>query len=102
MAWFRVQLTILLANSSGASGTAISPPQGSPSFPSSGPSAADGNSPTVSPLVLGLDVGTQSLRAALVDPEGQTVAFGVSPIETTHPRPTWAEQDPDRWWEAAC
>jgi FGGY-family pentulose kinase len=53
-------------------------------------------------LVLGLDVGTQSLRAALVDPEGQTVAFGVSPIETTHPRPTWAEQDPDRWWEAAC
>jgi FGGY-family pentulose kinase len=53
------------------------------------------------PLVLGLDVGTQSLRAALVDPNGRTRAFGVSPIATTHARPTWAEQDPDAWWTAA-
>jgi FGGY-family pentulose kinase len=53
------------------------------------------------PLVLGLDVGTQSLRAALVDLEGRTVAFGVAPIETTYPRPTWAEQDPGQWWAAA-
>jgi len=53
------------------------------------------------PLVLGLDVGTQSLRAALVDLQGRTVAYGVAPIETTYPRPTWAEQDPLRWWEAA-
>ena len=52
-------------------------------------------------LVLGLDVGTQSLRAALVDLQGRTVAFGVEPIETTYPRPTWAEQDPARWWSAA-
>ena len=51
--------------------------------------------------VLGLDVGTQSLRAAIVDPQGNTVAFGVSPIETTYPRPTWAEQDPYQWWSAA-
>jgi sugar (pentulose or hexulose) kinase len=43
------------------------------------------------PLVLGLDVGTQSLRAALVDCNGRTVAFGVNPIATTHERPTWAE-----------
>jgi FGGY-family pentulose kinase len=53
------------------------------------------------PLVLGLDVGTQSLRAALVDPKGRTLAFGVSPIATTHARPTWAEQEPDHWWAAA-
>jgi FGGY-family pentulose kinase len=53
------------------------------------------------PLVLGLDVGTQSLRAALVDPAGRTVAFGVAPIATVHPRPTWAEQDAGQWWEAA-
>ena len=32
--------------------------------------------------LLGLDVGTQSLRAALVDLSGRTVAYGVSPIET--------------------
>jgi FGGY-family pentulose kinase len=52
-------------------------------------------------LLLGLDVGTQSLRAALVDPNGRTVAYGVAPIETTYPRPTWAEQDPESWWTAA-
>jgi FGGY-family pentulose kinase len=51
--------------------------------------------------LLGLDVGTQSLRAALVDPSGRTVAFGVSPIETRYPRPTWAEQDPEAWWKSA-
>jgi FGGY-family pentulose kinase len=53
------------------------------------------------PLLLGLDVGTQSLRAALVDLQGYTVAFGVAPIETTYPHPTWAEQQPHSWWSAA-
>lgn len=53
------------------------------------------------PIVLGLDVGTQSLRAALVDLNGKTVAFGVEPIETTYPRPSWAEQNPADWWRAA-
>lgn len=53
------------------------------------------------PLVLGLDVGTQSLRAALVDLKGRTVAYGVEPIETKYPRPSWAEQDPTQWWRAA-
>ena len=52
-------------------------------------------------LVLGLDLGTQSLRAAFVDETGRTVAFGVSPIETTYPRPAWAEQQPLAWWAAA-
>ncbi|MFO0950862.1 MAG: FGGY-family carbohydrate kinase [Isosphaeraceae bacterium] len=51
--------------------------------------------------LLGLDVGTQSLRAALVDLTGRTVAFGVCPIETRYPHPTWAEQDPAQWWSAA-
>ena len=53
-------------------------------------------------LLLGLDVGTQSLRAALFDLEGRTVAFGVAPIETTYPRPAWAEQQPLAWWRAAA
>jgi FGGY-family pentulose kinase len=53
------------------------------------------------PLLLGLDVGTQSLRAAIVDRAGRTIAFGVGPIDTTYPRPSWAEQDPARWWAAA-
>jgi FGGY-family pentulose kinase len=54
-----------------------------------------------SPLVLGIDVGTQSLRAALVDLKGRTVAFAVAPIATAYPRPAWAEQQPLDWWRAA-
>ena len=51
-------------------------------------------------LLLGIDVGTQSLRAVLFDLHGKAVAFGVAPIETTYPRPTWAEQQPLAWWSA--
>jgi ribulokinase len=53
------------------------------------------------PYLLGLDVGTQSVRAALIDGRGRTAAFATAPIETTYPRPAWAEQDPSQWWTAA-
>ncbi len=52
------------------------------------------------PLLLGLDFGTQSVRAALVDTTGATHAFGTAPIRTVYPRPAWAEQDPLEWWSA--
>ncbi len=52
-------------------------------------------------LLLGLDVGTQSVRAVLVDLSGRTVATGVEPIETTHRKPGWAEQEPLDWWRAS-
>lgn len=58
--------------------------------------------PNTEPCFLGLDVGTQSLRAALVDVRGQTLAFGVASIDTVYPRPTWAEQSPTQWWQAAA
>src|SRR6516225_2111954 len=54
-----------------------------------------------SPLCLGLDVGTQSLRAALFDAFGNCRGFGTSPLDTTHPHPAWAEQNPVQWWQAA-
>lgn len=53
-------------------------------------------------VVLGLDVGTQSLRAAVYDANGSCLGFGVEPIATTYPQPGWAEQDATRWWSAAC
>jgi FGGY-family pentulose kinase len=56
---------------------------------------------TSSPLFLGLDVGTQSLRAALFDASGNCRAFGASPLDTTHAHPAWAEQNPAQWWQAA-
>jgi xylulokinase len=50
---------------------------------------------------LGIDVGSLSVRAVLID-EGETVlAESALAIETDHPEPGAAEQDPDRWWAAA-
>lgn len=51
---------------------------------------------------LGLDVGTGSTRALLVDQEGRVrAAFSAPHQEMTMARPLWAEQDPDDWWLAA-
>src|SRR5229473_2168081 len=54
-----------------------------------------------SPLFLGLDVGTQSFRAAVIDATGNCRSFATSPIQTTYPQPGWAEQDAREWWQAA-
>lgn len=52
-------------------------------------------------VVLGIDVGTQSLRAAVFDSAGVCLGFGVEPIETVHPQPAWAEQNAASWRRAA-
>jgi xylulokinase len=49
--------------------------------------------------VVAVDIGTQSTRAALVDIRGRIHDIASSPIELYSPRPGWAEQDPDQWWE---
>jgi xylulokinase len=54
----------------------------------------------VSDLLLGVDVGSSSTKGVLVRPDGQALAEAVRPHEITHPRPGWAEQDPEHdWWE---
>lgn len=52
------------------------------------------------PYVLGLDGGTEGVRAGLFDAEGRSQAFARSPYRTTHAHPGWAEQEPEDWWEA--
>lgn len=49
-------------------------------------------------LLMGIDVGTQSTRAALIDLEGKVVASVSTAQELQTPRPGWAEQDPQDWW----
>jgi xylulokinase len=52
-------------------------------------------------LFLVVDVGTQSTRVALLDPQGKVVASHSTGYDLAAPRPGWAEQDPEQWWEAA-
>ena len=50
---------------------------------------------------LAIDVGTQSVRAVLVGPDGEVVSIGRVPVEPyVSPQPGWAEQDPEVWWTA--
>jgi xylulokinase len=50
------------------------------------------------PLLMGIDIGTQSTRVALLDLAGHVVSSASTPQEMVTPRPGWAEQDPDVWW----
>ena len=47
--------------------------------------------------VLTFDLGTSATKGALWRGT-RLVALARAPLDTTHPRPGWAEQDPDGWW----
>ena len=49
-------------------------------------------------LLMGIDIGTQSTRVALIDPDGKVHASHSGVYDMVTPRPGWAEQDPDVWW----
>src|SRR5450759_591427 len=68
----------------------------------SGDAAAGGRTtlPAMSELFLGVDVGSSSTKGVLVRPGGRVLAEAVRPHGLAHPRPGWAEQDPERdWWD---
>ncbi len=51
---------------------------------------------------LGIDIGTGSSRALLVDERGAVRAtHSVAHEDMTMERPLWAEQRPENWWDAA-
>ncbi|GAB4547346.1 MAG: FGGY-family carbohydrate kinase [Anaerolineae bacterium] len=51
--------------------------------------------------LIGIDVGTQSLRACVFRQDGVKVTEWVEELKTTYPAPRQAEQNPDDWWDAA-
>lgn len=53
-------------------------------------------------LMLGVDVGTSGLKAALLCSSGKVIAESGEEYPTYHPYPNWAEQDPEDWWRALC
>jgi xylulokinase len=50
--------------------------------------------------LLGLDVGTSSVKGLLVSPDGDVVARAEAAYPLSTPRPGWSEQDPEDWWRA--
>ncbi|MEJ7605436.1 MAG: FGGY family carbohydrate kinase [Bryobacteraceae bacterium] len=52
------------------------------------------------PLLLALDEGTTSARAALYNEQGERLSMQSRPIACAYPHPGWVEQDADEIWRA--
>jgi len=54
-------------------------------------------------LLLGIDIGTSSVKASIVDALSQKVVASAQYPDTESPiialKPGWAEQSPEMWWE---
>lgn len=48
--------------------------------------------------LVGLDVGTTTIKAVVYDPVGRAVGRSMAPTPTHFPRPGWAYQEPDELW----
>jgi len=51
--------------------------------------------------VIGIDLGTQSVKVAIVDSEGSVQASAVRPYAVESASPGWAQSDPQAWLAAA-
>lgn len=56
----------------------------------------------MSDLVVGVDIGSQSVKAAVFDAAGSCVGDASEPLELRHRGPDWIEQDPDAFVGAAA
>jgi xylulokinase len=51
-------------------------------------------------MFLGIDIGTSSVKALLLDERGAIVAQGSYPLDVSRPQTNFSEQDADSWWRA--
>ncbi len=51
--------------------------------------------------LIGMDIGTSSTRAIIIDENGKLIASATSDYPMITPRPGWAEQNPEDWWNAS-
>ena len=54
-----------------------------------------------SKYLIGLDIGTSGAKCILVDDKGAVLASSTQEYPLSTPKPGWAEQDPQDWWNAA-
>ncbi|MBR4235353.1 MAG: xylulokinase [Clostridia bacterium] len=53
----------------------------------------------MSRYLIGLDVGTSGAKCILCDDTGRVLASSTQEYPLYTPRPGWAEQDPEDWWD---
>lgn len=51
-------------------------------------------------FAIGIDASTQSVKAVAFGPDGTQLGLGRMPLSLDEPRPGWAEQDPQDWYDA--
>jgi xylulokinase len=51
-------------------------------------------------MFLGIDLGTSSVKAVVLDRGHRLLATGSAPLAVQAPQPLWREQDPADWWTA--
>ncbi|MGZ6308866.1 MAG: FGGY family carbohydrate kinase, partial [Ktedonobacterales bacterium] len=50
--------------------------------------------------MLGIDLGTSSVKVIVLDTQGQTLSVSKGDYKVMASQPGWAESDPSEWWEA--
>ncbi len=50
--------------------------------------------------ILGIDLGTSSVKVLVLDTQGYTLSMSRADYEVMAPLPGWAESDPGAWWSA--
>ena len=51
-------------------------------------------------MYLGIDIGTSSVKAVLIDDAGRLVDSSTAELPISRPQPLWSEQNPSDWWTA--
>ena len=51
-------------------------------------------------MYLGIDIGTSSVKAVLVDDKDTVVEQASAPLNVSRPQAGWSEQNPADWWSA--
>jgi xylulokinase len=57
--------------------------------------------PGKSRYVIAHDVGTSSVKTALINDQGQVIADATTPYGFSYPNPGWVEQDPEDYWNGS-
>lgn len=53
-------------------------------------------------MYIGIDLGTSSLKALLLNRSDEVVASASVALQVSQPQPLWREQQPADWWAACC